>query len=146
MRILIVACHEGLLSALEALLEDEKGLTVAGRSSEVETVLALVSQQDPDLVLLDWDQLFGEHPGLLPALKKIRPKLGVVALSVRPEAGSRALAAGADAFICKCDPPERLVTCLHAFRNMVKGNRGDTIPLSSLGQLRAKSVMSGLST
>jgi DNA-binding NarL/FixJ family response regulator len=145
MRILIVAGNEGLLSALEALLEDEKALTVVGRSSDVEAVLALASRQNPDLVLLDWDQLLGQHSGLLPALKRMRPELGVVALSVRPEAGSRALTAGADAFICKCDPPERLVTCLHAFRNMVKGNRGDRIPLGNLGRLRAKNMMPGFS-
>ncbi|MGD2251342.1 MAG: response regulator [Anaerolineales bacterium] len=143
MRILIVAGHEGLLSALEALLEDEDDLTIVGRAPEVEAAMALVSRKNPDLILLDWDRLVGQHPGLLLALKRKRPELVILALSVRPEAGSHALRAGADAFICMCDPPEKLVTCLCAFGAMVKENWVDNNPLSSFKRLRSQSVISG---
>jgi DNA-binding NarL/FixJ family response regulator len=42
------------------------------------------------------------------------PNLLVVVLSGRPEVRREALAAGADAFVSKVDPPERLLAALHA--------------------------------
>jgi CheY-like chemotaxis protein len=63
----------------------------------------------PDLVLLGW-----ELPGLdtldsMNSLRDVCPGLSVIALSGRPEARQAALAAGADHFVSKADPPERLL-------------------------------------
>jgi DNA-binding response OmpR family regulator len=64
------------------------------------------------LVLLGW-----ELPGLpavdsLLALRQIRSDLMVIALSGRPEARQVALDAGANAFVSKSDPPERLLAAI----------------------------------
>jgi DNA-binding NarL/FixJ family response regulator len=50
--------------------------------------------------------------GLLSALRRACPGLFVIILSGRPEVRRAALAAGADAFVCKCDPPERLLAAI----------------------------------
>ena len=50
--------------------------------------------------------------GLLSALRRVSPNLCVIALSVRSEARRAALAAGADAFVYKCDSPERLLAAI----------------------------------
>jgi DNA-binding NarL/FixJ family response regulator len=62
--------------------------------------------------------LLSNLPGLTPAdtLTRLRtafPRLKVVALSGRSEARQSALAAGADAFVSKGSPPERLLAALN---------------------------------
>jgi CheY-like chemotaxis protein len=61
---------------------------------------------------LDWQLpgLAADH--LLTTLREACPGLYVIALSGRPEARRAALAAGADAFVYKCDPPERLLAAI----------------------------------
>jgi len=50
--------------------------------------------------------------GLLSALRGVCPGLFVIALSGRTEMRRAALDAGADAFVYKCDPPERLLAAI----------------------------------
>ena len=47
--------------------------------------------------------------GLLATLREACPDLLVIVLSGRTEVRRAALGAGADAFVCKCDPPEQLL-------------------------------------
>jgi len=63
----------------------------------------------PDLVLLDWELPGLAGPRLLITLRATCPDLLVIVLSGRPGAQRAALAAGADAFASKSDPPERLL-------------------------------------
>ncbi|NIO69112.1 MAG: response regulator [Anaerolineae bacterium] len=114
MRVLLADDQTKVRSALRLLLEQEPGLSVVGEAAEAEDLLAQVEATQPDLVLLDW-----ELPGLrtddrLSALRTLCPRLKVIALSGQPEARRAALTAGADAFVSKGDPPERLLTTLRA--------------------------------
>jgi DNA-binding NarL/FixJ family response regulator len=49
---------------------------------------------------------------LLAALHQVCPQLRVIVLSGQPEVEEDALAAGADAFLSKADPPERLLAAM----------------------------------
>jgi DNA-binding NarL/FixJ family response regulator len=49
---------------------------------------------------------------LLAALREACPDLLVIVLSGRTEVRRAALGAGADAFVCKCDPPEQLLEAI----------------------------------
>jgi DNA-binding NarL/FixJ family response regulator len=114
MRVLLADDQTRVRSALRLLLEQEQGISVVGEAAEVENLLVQVEATQPDLVLLDW-----ELPGLrtddwLSTLRTLCPRLKVIALSGQPEARRAALAAGADAFVSKGDPPERLLTTLYA--------------------------------
>lgn len=105
-------------AALRLLLEQYPEFKVVGEAAEVGSLLAQTLAVDPHLLLLDWD-LRGFQADLLPALRKQQPDLKVVVMSTRPEIRSLALAAGVDAFVCKVDPPERLLACLAGVRQTI---------------------------
>jgi DNA-binding NarL/FixJ family response regulator len=111
MNILLADDQPKVRSALKFLLEQDPRLKVVGEVAEAKELLLAVRTSCPDVVLLDW-----ELPGLsasctLDALRACA-RLAVVALSGRPEARQAALAAGADAFVSKGEPPENLLTAL----------------------------------
>lgn len=112
MRVLLADDEPQVRSALRLLLEHETGHAVVAEAGAADEVLGETAQSDPDLVLLDWE-LPGLNPvDLLGTLRRVYPHLLVVVLSGRPEANSAALVAGADAFVSKGDPPERLLGTL----------------------------------
>ena len=100
-------------SAMRLLLAQEPGVVVVGEAADVDEAVSAVVACCPDVVLFDWD-LPRQSPGQDPnsAVSKLRaalPGLFVIALSGQPEARQEALAAGADAFVSKGDPPEKLL-------------------------------------
>jgi DNA-binding NarL/FixJ family response regulator len=115
MRILIADSQPQVRSALQLLLQEKLGAIVVGEASSLKQALELVGLEEPDLVLLDWEltSQSSSSATALVGLRAARPGLAVIALSSRPEARQRALAAGVDAFISKGDPPERLVASVN---------------------------------
>ena len=122
MRIFIADDQIKVRSALRLLLEQEPGLRVVGEAAETESLLAQAEATQPDLMLLDWElpnlvgvnSSTGSGSRLLAALRARCPRLVVIALSGRLEARQAAMTAGADAFVSKGDPPERLLAALQA--------------------------------
>ena len=127
MRVLVADDQTAVRSALRRLLKEEPGLSSVDEAVRVEGLLVKAMVTRPDLVLLDW-----ELPGLptveqtrcrfLDSLRALDTHPKVIALSGRPGARRAALDAGADAFVSKGDPPERLLT---AIRMINKGPGGD---------------------
>jgi DNA-binding NarL/FixJ family response regulator len=112
MRILIADDQPRVRFALRTLLETEPGWQVVNEAVDAEELIAQTAVSTPDLVLLDW-----ELPGLtaaepLSTLRAVCPNAFVIALSGRLEAHRAALAAGADAFVSKTEPPERLLAAI----------------------------------
>ena len=85
---------------------------MVGEASEAKELLAQVRATHPNLVLLDWGLPDLATIGSLPALQTACPDLAVIVLSGRPEARLEALAAGADNFVSKVDPPEQLLMAI----------------------------------
>jgi DNA-binding NarL/FixJ family response regulator len=83
-----------------------------GEATDADGLLQKAKEVQPDLVVLHWRLPGGEMVGLLPALRATCPELRVVVLSARPEVRQAALQAGADAFVSKVDPPERLLAAV----------------------------------
>jgi DNA-binding NarL/FixJ family response regulator len=114
---ILLADNRKVRLALRVLLEQTAGLTVVGEVSNARDLFARTFAMRPDLVLLDWT-LPGLHDnGALRTLRQICPDLSVIVLSGRPEARKEALAAGANAFVSKVDPPERLLAAIGEFRH-----------------------------
>jgi two-component system nitrate/nitrite response regulator NarP len=114
MRILVADEQSKVRFALRVLLGQQPGLEIVGEATDSEELLAQAKAVSPDLVLVHWG-LRGLVPAdLLAALRRGSHDLRVVALSARPEARSAALAAGADAFVYKVDPPERLLAAIRS--------------------------------
>jgi DNA-binding NarL/FixJ family response regulator len=120
MRILLADDQPDVRSALRLLIEQETGLLVVGEAADAASLLARVAVDSPDIILLDWElpgessaddgKLTGEE--LLAQLIATCPTLKIIALSGRIEACQVALSAGADAFVSKAEPPERLLAAL----------------------------------
>jgi len=113
MRVLLADDQPRVRFALRVLLERQPGLEVAGEAADADGLFTQAEAMCPDLVLLGW-----ELPGLaaidsLSALRGVCPDVHVIALSGRPEARRVALLAGADAFVSKTDPPERLLAAIN---------------------------------
>jgi CheY-like chemotaxis protein len=76
--------------------------------------LALIEECPPDVVLMD-----SRMPGMdgLEATRRIKarqPKVKIILLSAYPDQMPAALAAGADGFVCRCEPPEILLKTIEA--------------------------------
>ena len=128
MQILLADNQPKVRFGLRVLLERQPGLKMIGEATNPEELLSQVEADCPDLVLLGWSLrgLAKADPsashrggpvkpsgqGLLAALRRACPDSSVIVLSGRPEVRRAALAAGADAFVCKCDPPERLLAAI----------------------------------
>ena len=127
-RIFIADDEAKVRSALRLLLEHELELSVVGEAAEVQGLLTQVEVSQPDLMLLDWElpdlsganSATGSGSRLLAALRARCPCLTVIALSGRLEARQAALAAGADAFVSKGDPPKQLLSTLHTLVEEIK--------------------------
>jgi len=113
MRVLLADDQSKVRSALRLLLEQEPELSVVGEATDTDELVTQVGTVCPDIVLLDWELPGLPRHDLLSTLRARCPHLKVIALSGRPEACQAALAAGADAFVSKGDPPERLLAAMN---------------------------------
>jgi CheY-like chemotaxis protein len=111
-RILIADDWPNVQNALRVLLEQQPGLQVVGEVVDVGELLARIKDNCPDTVLLGWELPGRRGIDLLSTLRTACPELIVIVLSGRADARRAALAAGADAFVSKVAPPERLLSAL----------------------------------
>ncbi len=113
MRVLLADDRPKTRFALRLLLERQPGIQVVGEAADAEELLVQAKVTSPTVVLLDWElPNIGADGSTLSALREMCPRLCVIALSGRPEMRKAALAAGADAFVSKADPPERLLAAV----------------------------------
>ena len=113
MRILIADRQAATRSALRMLLQEEDGLKVVGEAADSENLLSQMVPAHPDIVLLDWDLPGAPIQTLLSAIRASGNHVYVVVLSGRSEDVGNALAAGADAFVSKANPPTQLVMAVN---------------------------------
>ena len=122
MRILIADDHAVVRHGLKVLLAAEFKGAVFGEASGGYEALNLVWQHNWDVVVLDLSMPGRSGLEVLKEIKKVRPKLPVVILSMHPEDqfAIRLLKAGAAAYLTKETAPEQLVS---AIRKVVAGGR-----------------------
>jgi DNA-binding NarL/FixJ family response regulator len=119
MQILLADAQAKVRFALRVLLERQPGFQVVGEAADADDLLVQIEACCPDLVLLGWELPRPAGSELLSALRAACPSLLVIALSGRLEARRAALSAGADAFVSKSDPPERLLAAIADCRRRV---------------------------
>ena len=95
--------------ALAALLEQRPGWVVVGEVASAEKLLSKVEETYPDLVLLNWSLPDLRADEMIPTITGKYPGISVIVLSGRPEMRPHAIAAGANAFVSKADPPACLL-------------------------------------
>lgn len=112
MRILLADDQKKVRFALRVLLEQQPGMEVVGEAVDAQGLFAQIEANTPDAVLVDW-RLPGLTGGqLLQSLHEADPQVAIIVLSPRLEARKSALDAGASAFVCKCDAPDRLLSAI----------------------------------
>jgi len=117
MRILIADRQETTRSALRMLLQEEDGMTVVSEAADSEGLVGQMVSSHPDLVVLDWDLPGTPVAMLLTEIRALGDHTYIVVLSGRPEAASKAIEAGADAFFSKVNPPRQLLTVIHGLES-----------------------------
>jgi two-component system, NarL family, invasion response regulator UvrY len=121
-RILIADDHAIVRRGLaEIIARDLKG-ALHSEAEHAQQVIDLVREQNWDLLILDITMPGRSGVDVLVDVKRMRPKLPVLILSMHPEDqfAKRALKAGAAGYITKGSAADELV---HAIRRLLKGGR-----------------------
>jgi DNA-binding NarL/FixJ family response regulator len=115
-RILIVDDNQSFRKGMQALLEIQPDMSVCGTAQDGRQALELIDQVLPDLVLLD-----AQMPGLSGVevahqIKGRWPGTRVILMTMYPDYRSKAMEAGADAFLIKGIPPEDILAVIRGIR------------------------------
>ncbi len=102
-RLLLVDDHQILIDGILELLSKVEGVEVTATASSAEQALSLIAQGHFDLVVTDIGLPEMKGTELIYALKKMKPALKVIALSMHEEQHvvKDALKAGADGYVLK---------------------------------------------
>ena len=127
MRVLLADDEVNVRSALKLLIEQESGMSVAGEAINSLELMAKAGEIRPDLILLDWELPGQRDSEIMTKLHKAYPEIRTIVLSSQPDARKKALIDGANAFVSKEEPPERLIAVLRGCQHQkatLKRNRG----------------------
>jgi two-component system, NarL family, invasion response regulator UvrY len=113
-RILIVDDHAMFREGLKQILAKHSDMRVVDEAGNGQEVIAKVLQHKLDVVLLDISLPGRSGPELLSELKKLKPELAVLVLSMHPEDqyAVRMMKAGALGYITKESAPEELISAI----------------------------------
>jgi DNA-binding NarL/FixJ family response regulator len=122
LKVLIADDHAIVRRGLIEILWRELENPVCGEAEDAQQVLAQVESRNWDLVILDVSMPGRSGIDVLIDLKRTRPKLPVLVLSMHPEDqyGKRVLKAGASGYMNKNSAPEELIK---AIRKVLAGGR-----------------------
>jgi DNA-binding NarL/FixJ family response regulator len=112
MRILIADRQPKVRFALRVALERRPGFQSIGEVSDAQDLIAQAQAVCPDLALIDWELPDLPLADLIRALHQHCRPMHVIILCGRSEMREQAMIAGADAFVCKCDSPDELLTAI----------------------------------
>lgn len=113
-RVLVVEDHTLVRQGLVAMLAAAEGVEVAGEAEDGERALELVTDEEPDVVLLDLRLPKVDGIEVLRRLKSDDPDIRVIALTVHDEQAyvGEALLAGADGYLLKTVAHEELIDAI----------------------------------
>ena len=121
-RVLLVDDHTILRRGLAQIISETQDLEVGGEADSGAQAIKLARAEHFDVVLLDISMPDRNGLDTLKQLKKEKPKLAVLMLSMHPEEhyAMRALKAGASGYLTKQSAPALLVT---AIRQVASGRK-----------------------
>jgi DNA-binding NarL/FixJ family response regulator len=130
-RILIADDHAIVRAGLQTLLSGLPDMEVAGEAGSGEEAVRMVKAGEWDVVLLDISMPDKSGVDTLTEIKRHRPQLPVVMLSMHPESqyAVSLLRAGASGYVSKEGAPEELV---QAIRTVSQGRRYVSATLGEL--------------
>ena len=113
-KVLIADDHPVVRRGLRRILEDEVDMEVTDEARNAQETLDLASKKECDVLVLDIEMPGRSGLDVLKDLKKYRPKLPVLVLSIHSEEqfAVRVLRAGAVGYLTKETAPEELVKAI----------------------------------
>lgn len=119
MRILIADDHAVVRRGLQQIMADAFEDISVGEATNAEEVLDLIRQENWDVVILDISMPGRSGLDALKEIKKDRPNLPVLVLSIHPEDqfATRVLRAGASGYMTKETIPDELVNAINKVRS-----------------------------
>ena len=120
MRILIAEDEPEVQAALHILLKHQPAIEVVGEVATLPELAEQIEIHQPDRLILDWG-VVASTPTVLSGWRARHPQLAVIVISGRSDVRQAALDAGADAFVSKNDPPERLLAAVRLPRDWLPG-------------------------
>lgn len=127
MRILVADRYAAVRSAVTAYLRHRLELDTVREVEDDEDLLSQAEIFRPDVVLLDWGWPGPARAELVASLHALHGMPSVIVLGRRLEQLSEALAAGADYFTWKGDPPAKLLATML----LAMVDRGASLPCSA---------------
>ena len=114
MRAILIDDYPPLLAALATLLRTFERVQIVGRAHNGSDGLKLATEQDPDLVLVDFSMPDMDGVAVTRELKSRPhpPKVVVMSFHAEPEYREMAMHAGADAYLVKTDLYHELMPLL----------------------------------
>jgi DNA-binding NarL/FixJ family response regulator len=122
-RILLADDNPAIRSALSLLLETRLKVGEIRETDNLEDLPGAVACFQPDILILDWDLPGQRKKSRMKELRALHPSMKVVVTSSRPEVAGQALAAQADSYVCKCEPPELAVEVIQGIMDSIAGSR-----------------------
>jgi two-component system, NarL family, invasion response regulator UvrY len=121
-KVLVADDHAIVRRGLRQILAETPDIMVAGEAASGDEVLRLVREQRWSVVILDLSLPHGSGLDLLAEIRRERPEIPVLILTVHPEDqyAVRCIKAGAAGFLTKESAPERLI---EAVRKVAGGGR-----------------------
>lgn len=118
-RILVVDDHPIIRKGLKQIIEETYDLIVEEEASNGYEVLEKIQKKNFDVIILDLAIPGINGLDVLKQLKKIKPELPVLILSMYPEEqyAIRVLKAGASGYLTKESAPEELVSAIRKIKN-----------------------------
>ena len=136
--LLLVDDHEVVRSGLRMLLENQADLKIVGEASNGGQALELVETLRPDVVIMDITLPDISGIDATRQIKKLYPKVAVVALTIHEDQQYffEMLQAGASGYVPKRAAPDDLITAIRA------AHHGETYIYPSLAKLLVKDFIS----
>lgn len=130
-RVVVADDHAVVRRGLIQILAETTDIDVVAEAATGAEVLRRVQENDCDVVVLDVAMPNGGGIEILDRLRRLRPQVAVLILSVYPEDqyALRALKAGASGYLTKASAPEELT---RAIRQVARGRRYITTSLAEV--------------
>ncbi len=113
-KVIIVDDHEIMREGLKRILNDEADMKVVGEANNGNDVLKLIADTDCDILLLDLNIPGRRGSELIEEVKKKKPKIHILILSINPEDYNALslLRSGASGYLCKDTALKELVKAI----------------------------------
>lgn len=113
---MVVEDHQVVAEGLAALINQQRDMKVVGQAASVEDSIALATELQPDLVLIDFRLPDGTGADVAAAIRQLRPETKLIFLTREDSDAERfaAVEAGASAFIHKSHAAQDLVDAIRS--------------------------------